>query len=178
MIPLEETIPDHEMDIIVYVPKKLATRKTPLELAQKRKCPKFPGWEKVLHPSQPVVVVGKPPCPSRSLEQTYPIEAACNQPMKKLPAKTPSPAQGLEVAHQWKPTPSFVDITTCLRSQSFEEVLEMLPIPVVMGIMAALGWVTMSTSRLAQDEVTGTTYLDTVTTSIGRVALMSLKTKL
>ena len=76
VIPLEETIPDpveeshlaSKTDMIVNVPKKSATRETPLELAQERKCPKFPGWEKVLHPSQPVAVVGKPPCPSRSLE--------------------------------------------------------------------------------------------------------------
>ena len=86
-------------------------------------------------------------------------------------SKTPSPAQGLEIAHQWKPTPGFVDITTCLRSQSSKEVPETPPIPVVMGMMAALGVVTMSNSGVAQDEATGATYLDTVTTSVGRVAL-------
>ena len=77
----------------------------------------------------------------------------------------------MEVAHQWKPTPDFVDITTCLRSQSSEEVLETPPILVVMGMMAAPGVVTMSTSRVVWDKATGATYLDTVTTSIGRVTL-------
>ena len=171
IIPPEESIPDHEMDMIVNVPKESATRETQLELAQERKCPKFPRWEKVLHPSQLVAVVGNPPCPSRSLEQIYQLEAICNQPTKKVPAKIPSPAQGLEVAHQWKPTPSFVDIITCLRSQSSEEDLETPPIPVVMGMVAAPGVVTMNTSQVVQDEATGATYLDTVTTSIGRVAL-------
>ena len=47
----------------------------------------------------------------------------------------------------------------------------MPPIPVVMGMMAAPGMVTMSASHVAQDETTGATYLDTVTTSIGRVSL-------
>ena len=118
-----------------------------------------------------MAVDGKPPCPSRSPEQTYLLEAAHNQPTKKVPTKTPSPAQGLEVAHQWKPTPGFVDVTTCLRSQSSEEVPETPPIPVVMGMMAALGVVTMSTSQAVWDEATEATYLDTETTSIGRVAL-------
>ena len=40
-----------------------------------------------------------------------------------------------------------------------------------MGMMAAPGMVSMSTSHVVQDEATGATYLDTVTTSIGRVAL-------
>ena len=179
VIPPEETIPDQveeshlasKMDMIVNVPKESATREAPLELAQERKCPKFPGWEKVLHPSQPVVVVGKPPHPSRSLEQTYLLEAACDQPMKEVPAETPSPAQVLEVAHQWKPTPRFMDVTTSLRSQLSEEALETPPIPVVMGMMAAPGVVTMSTSQVVWDEANGPTYLDTVTTFIGRVAL-------
>ena len=91
--------------------------------------------------------------------------------MKKVPTETPSPTQGLEVVHQWKPTSRFVDVTTCLRSQPSEEVPETPPISVVVGMMAAPGMVTMSTSRVVQDEATGATYLDTVTTSIGRVAL-------
>ena len=83
----------------------------------------------------------------------------------------PPPAQRLEVAHQWVPTPSFLDVTTCLRSQSSEEVPKVPPIPVVMGMMAVPGMVTMSASHVVWDEATGATYLDTVTTSIGRVAL-------
>ena len=154
MIPPEETIPNQvkeshlasKMDTIVDVPKESATRKTLQELAQEKKCPKFPGWEKVLHPSQLVVVVGKPPHPSRSPEQTYLLEAAHDQPTKKVPTKTPSPTQGLEVACQWKPTPGFVDVTTCLRSQPSKEVPKTPPILVVVGMMAAPGMVTMSTS--------------------------------
>ena len=144
IIPLEATIPDpvkeshlaSKTDMIVNVPKESMTRETPQELAQERKCPKFPRWEKVLHPSWPVAVVGKPPCPSRSLEQTYQLEAACDQPTKKVPSETPSPTQALEIAHQWKPTPSFMDVTTCLRSQSSKEVSKTPPVPVVMGMMA------------------------------------------
>ena len=153
-IPLGETIPDlvgeshpaSKVDTMANVPKKSATRQTPLELAQERKSPKFLRWEKVLHPSQLVAVVGKPPHPSRSPEWTYPCEATHNQPMRKVPTETLSPAQGLEVVHQWKPTPGFVDITASLRSQLSEEVLETPPVPVAMGMMAVLGVETMSTS--------------------------------
>ena len=177
--PLEETIPNpveeshlaSEMDTIVNVPKESATREAPLELAQERKCPKFHGWEKVLHPSQLVAVVGKAPCPSRILEQTYQLEAANDQPTRKVHSETPSPAQELEVVHQWKPTPGFVDITTCLSSQLSKEVLETPPVLVMMGMMVAPGVVTMSSSQVVWDEAIGATYLDTVTTSIGRVAL-------
>ena len=52
-----------------------------------------------------------------------------------------------------------------------EEVPKAPPIPVAMGMMAALGMVTMSTSHVVQDEATGATYLGMVTTSIERVAL-------
>ena len=171
VIPLGETIPDpvgeshpaSKTDTMVNVPKKSAARDTPLELAKERKSPKFPGWEKFLHPSWLVAVVRKPPHPSRSLEWTYPLEATHNQPMRK--------AQELEVVLQWKPTPSFMDITACLRSQLSEEVPETPTVPVMMGMMAALGVATMSTSQVVWDEATGATYLDTVTTSVGRVAL-------
>ena len=91
--------------------------------------------------------------------------------MKTAPTETPSPTQGLEVANQWAPTSTFLDVTTCLRSQSSEEAPEVPPILVVMGIMAAPGMATMSTSHVVWYEATGATYLDTVTTSIGRVAL-------
>ena len=144
--PVEESHLANEMNMIVNVPKESATREAPLELAQERKCPKSPRWEKVLHPSQPVAVVGKVPCPYRSPEWTYLLEATHDQPTREVPSKIPSPAQELEVVHQWKPAPSFVDITASLRSQLSKEVLEIPPVPVMMGMMAAPGVATMSTS--------------------------------
>ena len=144
--PVEESHLANEMNVIANVPKELATGEAVLELAQERKCLKFPGWEKVLHPSWPVAVVGKVPYLSRSLEQTYQLGAAHDQPMRVVPSKSPSSAQELEVVHKWKPTPGFVNITTSLRSQLSEEVLETPPVPVMMGMMAAPGVATMSTS--------------------------------
>ena len=53
VVPLEETLTDpveesqlvSEMVMMVAAPKESATKKTPQELAQGRKCPKFPIWE-------------------------------------------------------------------------------------------------------------------------------------
>ena len=138
--PVEESQPPIETATTVIAPKESTAKETPQEPVKERECPKFPRWEKVLHPSWPVVVARQPPWPSRSLEWTYLLMATHNWPLRAVPTKTPSPTQGLEVAHQWAPTLSFLDVTTCLRSQSPEEVPEVPPIPVVMGMMAAQGW--------------------------------------
>ena len=88
------------------------------------------------------------------------------------PLETPSPAQELEVIWQVTPIPSFLGVMACFRrSQSLEEVHEASPDPLAVGVMTAPGVVTMCTSCIIRDELTGATYLDTVTTSVGRVAL-------
>ena len=74
--PLEETsinpaeeAESHSMATMPAIaPKVQATTKASQESAVERKSPKFPRWEKVLHPSQPVVAVGQLPHPSGSLE--------------------------------------------------------------------------------------------------------------
>ena len=85
-------------------------------------------------------------------------------------APTEAPhVQELEVAHQWTPTAGFLEVTTCLRGQLPEEVPKAPPGPLVMGMMTAPGVATMSASHIIRDEVTGATYLDMVTISVGRV---------
>ena len=60
----------------------------------------------------------------------------------------------------------------CLRrSQSPGEVHEVSLDPLAVGVMSAPGVVTMCTSHIIRDEVSGATYFDMVTTSFGRVAL-------
>ena len=97
--PTEESQPPSETATPVSTPKESTTKETHQELTKERRCSKFPGWEKVIHPSWPVAVAGQPPCPSRGLEWTYPLVATCDLPMKTVPTETPSPMQGLEVAH-------------------------------------------------------------------------------
>ena len=60
----------------------------------------------------------------------------------------------------------------CLRrDEPLEEAYEAFPNPVVVGVMSAPGVATMSMSHIVKDKVTGVIYMDTVTTSVGRVAL-------
>ena len=56
--------------------------------------------------------------------------------------------QELEVAQQWMPAPSFLDVTACLRSQWPEEVPKAVPIPLAVGMMEAPGVSIMSTSQV------------------------------
>ena len=45
------------------------------------------------------------------------------------------------------------------------------PNSLAVGVMSAPGVATMCTSCIIKDKVTGVTYMDTATTSVGRVAL-------
>ena len=95
------------------------------------------------------------------------LQPACKYGAPELP----SPPWELEVAHQWAPTPGFLEVTACLRGQSPGEVPEIPLIPLAMGMMTAPGVTTKSASHVIWDEATGATYLDMVTTSVGRVTL-------
>ena len=62
----------------------------------------------------------------------------------------------------------------CLRMLELVEVDLEAPMGTMpIGLVATPGISSMSASRIVKDEVTGITYLDTITTSIGRVALSS-----
>ena len=86
---VEEAEPHIPMAIPTTASKEKAAKEASLKPAKERKCTNFPGWEKVLHPSWPVVVAGQPPHPLRSLEQTYPLVANLNQPAKIVPLESP-----------------------------------------------------------------------------------------
>ena len=88
-----------------------------------------------------------------------------------MPPEPTSPPWELEAAHQGAPTPGFLEVTACLRVQLPEEVSETLPVPLAIRMMTALEVMTMTASHVIQDEANDTTYFDTMTTSVGRVAL-------
>ena len=169
--PAEETEPHSAATVPAAAPKEQATREASQGPAVERKSPKFPRWEKVLHPSHLVVAAGQIPHPSKSLEHPHPLMATCNWHTKMAPIEAPSAVQELEVAQWWTPTPGFLEVTACLRGQLLEEVPKAPPGPLAMGMMTAPGVATMSASHVIRDEVTGATYLDMVTTSVGRVTL-------
>ena len=68
--PTEEAEPHSMTAIPAIASKEQVARKTSQVLAKERKSPKFPRWEKVLHPSQPVAVTGQLSHLSRSQEWT------------------------------------------------------------------------------------------------------------
>ena len=65
--------------------------------------------------------------------------------------------------------PSFLGVAVCLRRDQSLEGAHLHPL--MIGVMFVPGVATMSTSHIVKDEVTGVTYMDTVITSVGRVAL-------
>ena len=72
-------------------------------------------------------------------------------------------------------TPGFLPVMVCLRrDESLEGAHKVSQNPVAVGVMSAPWVVTMSTSCIVKDKVTRVTYMDMVTTSIGRVALSGL----
>ena len=95
----------------------------------------------------------------------------CNWEMTTAPPETPSPTQELEVTWQATLTPRFLGVIACFRSQLLQEIHEVSPDPLAVGVMSAPWVATMCTSHIIRDEMTGATYLDMVTTSVGRVAL-------
>ena len=70
------------------------------------------------------------------------------------------------------PPPGFVGVTVCLqRDQLPEEVCEVPPDPLRMAVLSGPAVATMSTSHIVKDEVTGVTYMDTLTTLVGQAIL-------
>ena len=148
-----------------------------LEPTPERRCPKFLGWEKVLHPSQPVVAAGEIPQPSKILKprvgssqlpQMKPIKPPVFPPKTPTPPKPSSLVQALALV--WLPTLpcSFAGVTACLQMLELVEVALEPPLGTMpFGVVAAPGISMVSTSHIVRDEATGVTYMDTVTTSIG-----------
>ena len=88
------------------------------------------------------------------------------------PKVTPLLTQEVEVIQWATLTHGFLGVTVCLRrDQSPEGVHKVSLNPLAAGVMSAPEVATMSTSHIVKDKVTGITYMDMVTTSVGRVAL-------
>ena len=94
----EEAKPHSMTTVPTIAPKEQTTREASLGPVVERKSPKFPRWEKVLHPSWPVMAAGQVPHPSKSPEWTHSLMADHNWHTKMAPIEAPSPVQELEVA--------------------------------------------------------------------------------
>ena len=82
----------------------------------------------------------------------------------------------LEIALQVKPPPGFLGVMACLQKDPLPEEAHKVPQdPLRIAAVVEPTMVTMSASCIVKDEATGVTYMDTVTTSVGQVALSGPK---
>ena len=96
--------------------------------------------------------------------------------MQSTKSEPPSPTKELEIAQLVTPPPGFMGITACLwRDPLPEKVCKVPPDPLRIAAVMVPTMATMSASCIIKDEATGVTYMDTVTTSVGQVALSGPK---
>ena len=92
--------------------------------------------------------------------------------MQVMKSEPPSPTRELEMVRQVTPPPGFTGVTACLcRDQSPEKVYKVPQDPLRMAAVLALTVVTMRASCIIKDKAMGVTYMDTITTSVGWVAI-------
>ena len=151
------------------------------ESTTERRSLKFLGWEKVLHPSQPVVAAGEISQPSKALSPrvgpiqlpwTVPVKPTASLSKTPIPPKPSSPVQALADIRPTTLPHGFTGVTVCLRTPELLQMASEVPLGTMsIGVVATPGISTISTNHIIRDEATGVTYMDMVTTSIGRVAL-------
>ena len=147
--------------------------------------PKYARWDMVVHPSQPVVATGETPqltamprMKRRALQltQTISISPPSNPPKAPLPPKPPPPARALALVRPPTLPCGFAGVTACLKMLELVEVDWEMPVGTTsIGMVSSPGLLSISSSRVVKDDTTGLVYLDTVTTSIGRIVLGSLE---
>ena len=92
--------------------------------------------------------------------------------MQITKSEPPSSTRELEVVWWVMPPPGFTGVTACLwRDQSPEKVYKVPQDPLRMAAVLVPTVATMSASCIVKDEAMGVTYMDTVTTSVGWVAI-------
>ena len=151
------------------------------ESTMEKRGPRFLGWEKVLHPSQLVVAAGEIPQPSKASSQKWDqfssprLHQQSLQPLHQRLPTHPNPPHQYRHWHSYSPpTPlhGFAGVTACLQTPELVEVALEAPLGTMpIGLVVTPGISTMSMSHIMRDKATGIMYMDTVTTSIGRVAL-------
>ena len=72
------------------------------------------------------------------------------------------------------PPQGYAGVTACLHAPKLVEVDLELPVGILPMELVAARWIaSMSSSHIVKDELMGVTYMDTVTTSVWRVAISS-----
>ena len=92
--------------------------------------------------------------------------------MQVMKSEPPSPTRELEMVRQVMLPPGFTGVTACLlRDQSPEKVYNVPQDPLRMTAVLVPTVAAMSTNCIIKDKAMGVTYMDTVTTSVGWVAI-------
>ena len=165
-------------------PQGVYTSRVPCEKWVKMEAPpnQFPGWEKVLHPSWLAATAGQAPpeCENmkwRHCHQSSEVRRAwCQRAEEQLQAElakrnSPSP-EPLELMHVVDPPPGFEGVTAFLWGDPSPAATFKIPLEFTQpGVAIKPTVATLYTSHVIQDEVSGVTYMETVTTSVGQVAL-------
>ena len=141
----------------------------------------YPRWTKVLHPPQPVTTAEPIPPALSGLKGRHHSQSAggrraqhqrveeCLQTAElhpMIPPKSPKLVQVITLL------PGFIGVVACLwRDPSLTATFEAPMGPMQPEILAEPAIATMCANHIVQDEIMGATYMDTVTTSVGRVAL-------
>ena len=92
--------------------------------------------------------------------------------VQSIKLEPPSPTEELGIAWWVMLPPGFMGLTACLqRDPSPEKVHKVAQDPLRIAAVLGPTVVTMSASCIIKDKVMGVTYMDTMTTSVGQVAL-------
>ena len=147
--------------------------------------PKYARWNMVVHPSRPVVAAGETPQPTTmlrvkrrtlQLSRTISISPPPKPPKAPSPPRSPLPARTLALVRLPTLPHGFAGVVACLKTLELVEVDQGMPVgPISIGMVSNPGLSSISSSRVVKDDTTGLVYLDTVTTSIGRMVLGSME---
>ena len=156
-------------------------------LPTQRVTPAYAGWDTVLHLSQPVIATGEVSqltavlqAKRRVLQPTWTIPFSPPPKTSKAssPPRSPLPAKALVLVKPPILPRGFTGVVTCLRTLKLVEVDRDTPASVVtMGMVSDPSISSICSSRVVRDDEKGLVYLDTVTTSIGRMIIGSTESK-
>ena len=108
------------------------------------------------------------------LTQATSISPPSEPPKAPSPPKSPLPARALALVRLPTPPHDFAGVAVCLKTPELVEVDWEMPMGTMsIGMVLGPGLSSVSSSQVVKDNTTGLVYLDTMTTSVGRVVLGS-----
>ena len=185
----KETTPKNAQPVYFHSPaEEVAMKATEKEPTRREQPPnQFPGWREVLHPSRLVITAGQIPPISRGSKQRPHSRSSgesivrsqwADEELKaqNIKSEPMSPTNVLDIAQQVTPPSGFLQVKACLwRSPSLGKAHDVPPEPLQIAAVMEPTVVTMSASCIIKDKAMGVTYMDTMTTSVGQVALSGPK---